>query len=602
MSATRQGVAAPHGMRHATHNSQALMSRAPTVPPGPESRDIGPIARWSPDRKLLTAALYGAQAAPPEVSKVLMGLFTPEAIGITVAVFGVWAASHAYGAGEAADIGLLVIGVIALGAQSIEAAAALKSFVEMSLAARTDEDLHAAGAQFARAAAIVGSAVLVALIFRAGGKLFGYVRSLAVASTEAELTLMVDRLLVTTFGSVKNVGQIPRENVRLIAQFLNTQEYGFSEEKIAQVLKGIDLHTPVKIDTLQPGEILGQYINRNRAAGSWFVRAGSGISHHDVGLAKGDRFLQYFRVNQPIKALISRAAATADSWTPGRKSSFPQTMQNTAKSLSEAAKPLVERELVGGGGTQLFIPNAQRFIERFAPSVPRASGAGLLGGMTNKHFNAFIEAAKETRLIVAVRNTNRLSTPLIERGFPPKPMQIKIKTSKTTGIVTAANPKDVDEAFAGGFHVVDAHGVIRNAAGEAIKLPVSADWPLESGQVIHPTQLKPLVGDYDLLSVIDPNAPGRNLVLAASDGQILDNWSNPLIKRVAEAVNQRLDQARVMHGAHDGFRKGSPDFSDLNDGATVFFPDGTTSNLASPSEIRAFFRAMNRKTVSDEHF
>ena len=46
------------------------MSRGPTVPPGPESRDIGPISRWSPDRKLLTAAIYGAQAAPPEVSKV----------------------------------------------------------------------------------------------------------------------------------------------------------------------------------------------------------------------------------------------------------------------------------------------------------------------------------------------------------------------------------------------------------------------------------------------------------------------------------------------------------------------------------------------------
>ena len=40
-----------------------------------------------------------------------------------------------------------------------------------------------------------------------------------------------------------------------------------------------------------------------------------------------------------------------------------------------------------------------------------------------------------------------------------------------------------------------------------MKFDVDPEWPLEPGQVIHPSQKKPLVGDYDLLGVIDPDAP-----------------------------------------------------------------------------------------------
>jgi hypothetical protein len=240
-------------------------------------------------------------------------------------------------------------------------------------------------------------------------------------------------------------------------------------------------------------------------------------------------------------------------------------------------------------------------VTKGARTAAATKASEFLGGMTKKHFAAFSEAAKETEMIIGVRNTNPLSTRWIERGFPPKPMSIKIKTSKTTGIVTAVGEAEVQEARKAGYFIVDAKGVLRNSFGNEIKLPTRPDWPLEPGQVVHPQQLKPVVGDYDLLGVIDPRAPGRNIALAASDGKVLDDWSNPLIKKAAAAVNRRLDQARVMHGAHDMYRKGMPDFSDLKDGATIFYPDGTTKSLSTVDEIRAFYEAMKRQTITGSY-
>ena len=69
--------------------------------------------------------------------------------------------------------------------------------------------------------------------------------------------------------------------------------------------------------------------------------------------------------------------------------------------------------------------------------------------------------------------------------------------------------------------------VARNGKGETLDLGTNPGWVMEKGQVIHPTQRKPLVGDYDLLGVIDPKAPGRNIAVAAEDGQVLKDWTNP---------------------------------------------------------------------------
>src|SRR5882724_3001054 len=216
-------------------------------------------------------------------------------------------------------------------------------------------------------------------------------------------------------------------------------------------------------------------------------------------------------------------------------------------------------------------------------------------GITFTHYGVFEQVAHALNRVIIVRNTNLLSTPWIELGYPPKPRSIKIRTSQETGKVTCLNADHIQKARAVGFYVIDADGFARNATGAALPMRFNlADTEEQNqpGQVIHPAQHKALVGDYDLLAVIDPLAPGRNIVLAASNGEAVEDRLGPEVERVMDAVNPRLDQPRIMHGAHD-------QFSDLSaaGGSTAFFPDGASILLWNCDETTNFYAFIGRETV-----
>ncbi len=271
--------------------------------------------------------------------------------------------------------------------------------------------------------------------------------------------------------------------------------------------------------------------------------------------------------------------------------------------LDQAARHLAN--FIAVVGVAAFLALVFKGAKKVAPKARSAVASAATtrtGGIASKHFRAFQDVARETNRIIGVRNTNPLSIPWIERGFPGKPMfpalgKNQPKTSKTTGIVIAEESTQVKEIQKSGYYVVESDGVARNVAGQELKFTTQPDWPVEPGQVIHPGQQKPLVGDYDLLGVIDPNAKGRNLVLAASNGKRLDDWSNPDVRRVADALNSRMDQPRVLHGAHDGYYGAKPNLSDAG-GSTVFFPDGEVRNLTTSEEVAAFYRDISRKPIS----
>lgn len=261
----------------------------------------------------------------------------------------------------------------------------------------------------------------------------------------------------------------------------------------------------------------------------------------------------------------------------------------TQSDLDVAARYLAR--FIAVVGITAFMSLIFKGAKKAAPKVKALSLSAItkLSGMTQRHFAVFQQAAKDTGYIIAVRNTNSVSTPWIERGFPPKPIDIKMKTSPETGFATAADAGEAAAARAKGFFVIDPDGVPRNAAGDAMKFTSPPEWPVRPGQIVHPTQNKPLVGDYDLMGVIDPSAKGRNLSLAASKGELLPDWSNPLVRKVADFVNARLDQPRVLHGANEaGF--GIP----KKGGSTVFFPDGSVKALETPEEVAAFYRSIGR--------
>jgi hypothetical protein len=215
-------------------------------------------------------------------------------------------------------------------------------------------------------------------------------------------------------------------------------------------------------------------------------------------------------------------------------------------------------------------------------------------GITFTHYGIFEQAARALNRVIIARNTNVKSTPWIDEGYPPKPRTIKIHTSKDTGKVTCGNTDEVTKARAAGFYVIDADGMARNAGGAALperfRLGDEKEQS-EVGQVIHPQQHLALVGDYDLLAVIDPLAPGRNIVLAAENGEAVEDRLGPEVERLMDFMNPRFDQPRIMHGAHD-------QWDDIPEGgSTVFFTDGSSQLIATRDEMANFYAFIQRESI-----
>jgi hypothetical protein len=268
------------------------------------------------------------------------------------------------------------------------------------------------------------------------------------------------------------------------------------------------------------------------------------------------------------------------------------------------------RRAVKNGGSVAF-QGATREIAKDAiarmagrRAADRAAKAWIpKSGMTKPHFEAFQEVAERQNVIAIVRNTNERSTRLIEMGCPGKPFAIKFHTSEKTGVVVASNAKELKIAYEQRYFVVDADGVARrpipgqfrngNPVMEEIELKNSF-WQVEQGQLIDPRLKKPVVGDYDLMGVVDPTAPGRNIALHVVNDTPVANVTSPIVERFQNAVNQRMDMPRVLHGAQD-------QFAGFRGGATAFLPDGTVKFLPDEAAVEAFYKSIGRETIRGAH-
>jgi hypothetical protein len=222
-------------------------------------------------------------------------------------------------------------------------------------------------------------------------------------------------------------------------------------------------------------------------------------------------------------------------------------------------------------------------------------------GMTASHFKVVQQVAQLQQVIAIVRNTNTASTPLIEKGCPAKPLTIKEShTDAKTGVVTAANPEEMETAYQVGYFVVDADHVARREVVESdrvVKQELTIDrpfWSVAPGQIIDPKLKKPLVGDYDIHGVIDPKNPGQNIALIVKDKVRVSNVESPIVRRFRTMVNQMLDQDRMLHGAQD-------QFAGFRGGATVFMPDGSVEFLPSQVEVEAFYERIRRQTIKGKY-
>lgn len=222
-------------------------------------------------------------------------------------------------------------------------------------------------------------------------------------------------------------------------------------------------------------------------------------------------------------------------------------------------------------------------------------------GMTKEHFEKFQDATHEQQVVALVRHTNAKSTELISRGCPGKPKSIEIHTDTLTGVVTASNSLEIETARSEGYYVVEPGNRIArgytsvNGRRVLTELKLTSPfWTVAPGQLIDPKLLKPLAGDYDLMSVIDPRSPGQNIALVASNGKKIENVESPIVKRFKDSVNVRLDMPRVHHGAQD-------QFSGFRGGATVFFPDGRVLNLPDETAVEEYFSLIGRQTRKGQY-
>lgn len=226
-----------------------------------------------------------------------------------------------------------------------------------------------------------------------------------------------------------------------------------------------------------------------------------------------------------------------------------------------------------------------------------SSGYIPSSGMTMTHFAVFQKVAQKTQRIILVRNTNMKCVPWIDKNYPPKPKSIEaLHTSAKTGKVTAMNHKEREEARNKGFYVIDDDGIARRKPHELLQRRFAFNTPElnEPGQVIDPREQKALVGDYDLMGVIDPTAPGRVIALHSSMGEEVRNRTNPDVTRVINELNAQMGRKRVMHGPQDLYKS-------FRGPCTAFLPNGMTWALSTEQAVRSFYETIGRETITGSY-
>jgi hypothetical protein len=106
-----------------------------------------------------------------EAKQQLKALLKPEALAALGGITAAWGASHLVGVGEAADVAMMGVGYLALGATAVEASNELLQFVQTAADATTPQQLHQASEHFAKFASIVGVNTVAALAGAKAGKI-----------------------------------------------------------------------------------------------------------------------------------------------------------------------------------------------------------------------------------------------------------------------------------------------------------------------------------------------------------------------------------------------------------------------------------------------
>lgn len=126
-------------------------------------------------------------------------------------------------------------------------------------------------------------------------------------------------------GKRGNTSVVVMQRIITAARFMK-EVMGWSDSKVRDGLRGVDVSSPLRVAPLPTGTIFVGYVRRrpriepigyeHQPVGDWFTV--KGVRPEQVGIARGDRRLGHFRPTRKVRALQTRAAPIIDTWTPGR--------------------------------------------------------------------------------------------------------------------------------------------------------------------------------------------------------------------------------------------------------------------------------------------
>jgi hypothetical protein len=125
-----------------------------------------PVSAWSLEDRLGETLRRTLPKLGPETREQFEAIISPKSIAIMAAVLIAWVASHAIGLGEIIDIVLAAVGAVAIGWSVFTGIDHLYDFAVLVIRPTAERDLDIAADHLAKAIAILGVQIVLAVLFR----------------------------------------------------------------------------------------------------------------------------------------------------------------------------------------------------------------------------------------------------------------------------------------------------------------------------------------------------------------------------------------------------------------------------------------------------
>lgn len=190
-----------------------------------------------------------------------------------------------------------------------------------------------------------------------------------------EIARRTDEMLARVFGSSKNVGILPRQNMEVLVSFLKETNFkGGNVDEWVDVARAIDLHAAEKlvVQEVKAGTIVRQFVDPSKGAdhvGQWLVVAEKGVHQSALGVAGNVRGERLFTTMRTVRVLKSRSAHTIDHWSDG-------VSKQASRIVWEKGNPVAKKGgHTLGGGVQYFLPEARTHLRPLGPKQREKGGA-----------------------------------------------------------------------------------------------------------------------------------------------------------------------------------------------------------------------------------